>query len=73
MMFLEFPIFLQRLVSSVGSDSVTPWTVTHEDPLSVKLSGSQYWSGEPVLSPGDLPDPGIELVSPCIGRRILYH
>ena len=36
----------------------------------------EYWSGFPFASPGDLPDPGIEAVSPAlagIGKRILYH
>ena len=27
------------------------------------FSGHEYWSGLPVLSPGDLPNPGIEPVS----------
>ena len=45
---------------------VTPWTVAHEDPLSVKLSRQQHWSGEPFPSPGDLPDPGMEPVSPAL-------
>ena len=25
----------------------------------------EYWSGEPIPSPGDLPDPGIEPTSPA--------
>ena len=35
----------------------------------------EYWSGLPFSSPGDVPDSGIELLSPvsCIGRQILYH
>ena len=37
---------------------VTLWTVAHQAPLS------EYWSGLPFLPPGDLPDPGIEPVSP---------
>ena len=28
------------------------------------FSGQEYWSGLPFPSPGDLPDPGIELVFP---------
>ena len=39
---------------------VTPWTVAHQAPLSVGFSRQEYWSGLPVPSPGDLPDPGIE-------------
>ena len=35
----------------------------------------EYWSGLPCPSPGDLPVPGIKLVSlvSCIGRQILHH
>ena len=43
----------------------TPWTVTHQAPLSMEFSRQEYWSGLPFPSPGDLPDPGIEGVS-CI-------
>ena len=39
------------------------WTVVHQDPLSMGLSQQEYWSGLPFPSPGDLPEPGIKLVS----------
>ena len=39
---------------------VTPWTVAHQAPLSVRFSRQEYWRGLPFPSPGDLPDPGIE-------------
>ena len=42
---------------------VTPWTVAHQAPLSMGFSRQEYWSGLPFPSPGDLPDPGIELRS----------
>ena len=29
----------------------------------------EYWSGQPFPSPGDLPDPGIEPVSPALAGR----
>ena len=32
-------------------------------PLSVGFSGQEYWSGLPFPTPGDLPNPGIELTS----------
>ena len=35
-------------------------------PLSVVFSRQEYWSGLPVLSPGDLPNPGIEPESPAL-------
>ena len=30
------------------------------------LSRQEYWGGLPFPSPGDLPDPGIELVAPAL-------
>ena len=43
---------------------VSPWTVAHVAPSSMGFSRQEYWSGLPFFSPGDLPDPGIELRSP---------
>ena len=43
---------------------VTLWTVTRHAPLSMGLSGKEYWSGLPFPPPGDLPDLGIVPVSP---------
>ena len=42
----------------------TLWTVYNQAPLSMGFSRQEYWSGLPLSPPGDLPDPGIELVSP---------
>ena len=42
---------------------MTLWTVAHQAPLSMGFSRQEYWSELPFLSPGDLPDPGIELTS----------
>ena len=50
------------------SDSVTPWTVALQAPLSMGFSRQEYWSGLPCPPPGDLPHPGIEpksLMSPA--------
>ena len=38
----------------------TPWTVAHQAPLSMVFPRQEYWKGLPFLSPGDLPNPGIE-------------
>ena len=48
---------------------VTPWAVAchgsrSQAPLSMEFSRQEYWSELPFPSPGDLPDPGIELRSP---------
>ena len=42
---------------------VTPWTVAHQTPLSMGFPRQEHWSGLPFPSPGDLPEPGNELVS----------
>ena len=44
----------------------TLWTVVHHVPLSMRFSRQEYWSGLPFPSPGDLPDLGIELISPAV-------
>ena len=44
----------------------TPWTVAHQAPLSMGFSRQEYRSGLLFLSPGDLPDPGIEPMSPAL-------
>ena len=43
---------------------VTLWTVARQPPLSMGFSRQEYWSGLPCPSPGDLPNLGIEPVSP---------
>ena len=39
---------------------------TLHGPLSIGFSRQEYWSGLPFPSPGYLPDPGIEPVSPAL-------
>ena len=55
---------------------VTPWTVAHQAPLSMRFSRQEYWSGVPFPSPGESSQPKdqthICCIS-CIGRQILYH
>ena len=38
----------------------TPWTVAHQDPMSLGFSRQEYWTGLPCPPPGDPPNPGIE-------------
>ena len=47
----------QTLVSCIVARFFTSWA-TRE--------AQEYWSGEPIPSPADLPDPGIELGSPAL-------
>ena len=45
---------------------VTLWIVARQAPLSMGFSRQAYWSGLPFPTPADLPDPGIEPVSPAL-------
>ena len=42
----------------------TLWTIAHQAPLSMGFARQEYWSRSPFPPPGDLPNPGIEHVSP---------
>ena len=44
----------------------TPQTVAHQILLSMGFSKQEYWSGLPFSTPGELPNPGIESVSPAL-------
>ena len=44
----------------------TPWTVAYQAPPSMGFSRQECWSGLPLPSPGDLPNPGIEPGSPTL-------
>ena len=44
---------------------MTPWTVAHQTCLSMGFSRQEYWSGFTIATPGDLLDPGTEIVSPA--------
>ena len=46
-----------------------PWSVIHQAPLSMGFPSQEYWSGLPFPTPGDLPDSGIEFVSPALAFR----
>ena len=56
---------MQSHFSCVGLFAA-PWTVTLQAPLSIGFSRQEYWSGLLCPSPGDIPDPGIEPVSPAL-------
>ena len=47
----------------VSESSVTPWNTACQAPLSVGSPRQEYWSELPFPSPGDLPDPRVELTS----------
>ena len=51
---------------SVMSASVTSWTVTPQDPVSMGFSRQEWWIGWPFPYPGDLPNPGIKPGCPAL-------
>ena len=54
------------------SDSIaTPRTVAYQFLLSIGFSRQKYWSGLPFPSPGDHPNPEIELMSPALAGGLL--
>ena len=57
-----FTIMCAHMLSRVWL-FMTPWTVAHQVPLSMKFSKQKYWSGAPFPTPEDLPNPRIEPVS----------
>ena len=44
----------------------TPWTVSLQTPVSVGFLRQESSNGLTLPSPGDVPDPGIELASPAL-------
>ena len=48
------------------SDSAIPWTVAYQASPSMGFSRQECWSGLPLPSPEDFPDPGIEPGSPAL-------
>ena len=46
-----------------------PWSGAHQAPLSMGFPRQECWSGLPFPSPGNLPDPGVELTSPALTAR----
>ena len=54
----------------------TSWIIACQAPLSMEFSRQEYWSGLPFPTLGNLPDPGIELVSlasPALADGYFYH
>ena len=45
---------------------VTPWTTACQASWSMGFSRQENWSGLPFPTPGDLPNPGVELRSPVL-------
>ena len=50
----------------VTKSLATPWTVAHQASLSMGFSRQEYWTRLPFPSPGELPVPEVESVSPAL-------
>ena len=48
----------------------TPGTAARQALLSMVFPRQEYWRGLPFPSPGDIPDPGIELGLPLCGQML---
>ena len=81
-LFNQFPIRFLDYFSLITGDSstvnilvdrsysfVTSWAVAHQAPQSLGFPRQEYWSGLPFPSPGDLPDPRMESMSPALAGR----
>ena len=60
------------VLCSVMSDSANPSTVACQAPLSMGFPRQEYWSGLPFSPPGDLPNSGIESVSPALQEDFFF-
>ena len=58
-----------RVHSVMSGSFATAWTVAYEALLSMEFPRQEYWSEWPLLSPGDLPDPGIKPKSSALAGR----
>ena len=56
-----------RVVSDYGN----PVAFSPQAPLFMEFLGPEYWSGFPFPSPGDLPNPGINITSSALAGRFL--
>ena len=76
---LENMIWFVGLVAKLCLTLATSWIVAHQAPQSMRFPKQEYWSGLPLPSPVDLPNPGIEPGSPawevvsCIAGRFFYR
>ena len=48
----------------------TPWTVTCQAPLSMRLSSQEYWSGLLCPPSEDLPNPWIKPAAPVTALQV---
>ena len=62
-------ISLLSLLFVFSCPVMSEWTIACQASLFMGFPREDYWSGVPFPSPGDLPDPEIEPVSPALAGR----
>ena len=63
--------FLSVLFAQSYLTICDPWPVAHQAPLFMEFSRQEHWFGLLFLSPEDLPNPGIEPMSPELQKDSL--
>ena len=63
----------QMLVAQLCPTLCDSMDLAHQVSLSIEFSRQEYWSGLPLPSPGDLPDPGIKCVSSTLQTDSLLY
>ena len=58
------------LIASIMSNSVAPWPVAHQAPLSREFSSQEYWSGLPFPSPGESSQPRDQTQVSCFADSL---
>ena len=53
--------------------SVTPWTVAHQAPLSIRVLQTRILEWVACPPPGYIPNPGVEPRSPTLQADFFYH
>ena len=55
---------------AVIPNSLRPYGLAHQAPLSLGSPRQEYWSGLPYLSPGDLPNAETESEFPALQEKL---
>ena len=58
-------VHAHSVIQSFSTPAI-PWTVAHQAPLSMGLSGQEYWSGIYFLLQGIFPNQGLNLQLVCL-------
>ena len=66
-------LLCERSITQCVQLFTTAGTVARQVPLSMGFSQEEHWSGLPFPSPGDLPDPGIELAGRFFTTRATWE